>query len=64
MRIFLKLMKIRCYNCCINIELIDLTKSNRSKECMICHYWSFNHGFKFQDSACDGCHDFTIYDLI
>ena len=24
---------------------------------MICHYWSFNHGFKFQDFVCNGCHD-------
>ena len=30
---------------------IDLAKSNRSKECMICHYWFFNHRFKFQDSV-------------
>ena len=29
-------------------EGIDPTKSNKSKECMICHYWFFNHGFKFQ----------------
>ena len=21
---------------------------------MICHYWFFNHGFKFQDSVCNG----------
>ena len=41
-------------------ERIDLTKNNRSKECMICHYWFFNHGFKFQDSICSGCHDLTI----
>ena len=27
---------------------------------MICHYWFFNHGFKFQDSVCNGCHDLTI----
>ena len=27
---------------------------------MICHYWFFNHGFKFQDSKCNGCHDLTI----
>ena len=26
------------------------SKSNRSKECMICHYWFFNHSFKFQES--------------
>ena len=35
-------------------QRIDPTKSNRSKECMICHYWVFNHGFKFQDSVCNG----------
>ena len=33
----------------------DLTKSNNSKECMICHYWFFNHGFKVQDSVGNGC---------
>ena len=27
---------------------------------MICHYWFFNHGFKFQDSASNGCHVFTM----
>ena len=34
---------------------IDSTKRNINKECMICHYWFFNHGFKFQDSVCNGC---------
>ena len=24
------------------------------------HYWFFNHGLKFQDSVCNGCHDLTI----
>ena len=28
-------------------EGADPTKSNKSKECIICHYWFFNHGFKF-----------------
>ena len=27
---------------------------------MICHYWLFNHGFKFQNSVCNGCHDLTM----
>ena len=27
---------------------------------MICHYWFFNHGLKFQDSACNVCHDLTM----
>ena len=26
---------------------IDVAKSNNSKKCIICHYWLFNHGFKF-----------------
>ena len=39
---------------------IDLAKSNNSKECMICHYSLFNHGFNFQDSVCSGCHALTM----
>ena len=35
------------------------TTSNKSSECMICHYFFFNHGFKFQDYVCNGCHDLT-----
>ena len=38
----------------------DPTKSKKSRECMICHYFFFNHGFKFQDYVCNGCHDLTI----
>ena len=41
-------------------EGIDLAKRNKSKECMICHYWFFNHGFKFQDYVCNGSHDLTM----
>ena len=41
-------------------EGIDLTKSKRTKECMISCYWLYNHGFKFQDSVWNGCHDLTI----
>ena len=41
-------------------EGIDLTKNNNSKECMICHYWFSNHGFEFQDSACNGCHGLSM----
>ena len=57
MKIFLK---IRYYKCCITIELIeeiDLAKSNKSKECMICHYCFFNHGLNFQDYASNHCDD-------
>ena len=38
---------------------IDLAKSNKSKECMIWHYWFFSHVFKFQDSVCSGCLDLS-----
>ena len=40
-------------------EGIDFTKSNRSKEFMS-QYCFFNHGFKFEDSVCNVCHDLTI----
>ena len=39
---------------------IDPSKSNKSRECMICHYCFFNHGFKFQDYVCDDIMDVII----
>ena len=30
---------------------------------MICHYWCFNHGFKFQDSVCNGCQYLTMLNV-
>ena len=27
---------------------------------MVCHYWLFNQGFKFQNFICNGCHDLTM----
>ena len=27
---------------------------------MVCHYWFFNHGFKFQDSICNSCRDVAM----
>ena len=41
-------------------EKIDLVKSNKSKECMICHYWFFNRGFKFQDYVSNHGHDLSF----
>ena len=41
-------------------EGIDITKSNNSKDCMICQHRFFNHGFKFQYSLCNVCHDLTM----
>ena len=41
---------------------IDVAKSNaaNSKECRICHCWFFNHGFEFQGSVCNDCHDLMM----
>ena len=47
-------------------EGIDLDKSDKSKECMICHYWYFKDiGYKYVPPVCNGCHDLSIvvYDL-
>ena len=41
-------------------EGTDPTKSNKSAECMICHYWFFDHGFRFQDSVCNSSHYLTM----
>ena len=42
-------------------EGTDFNKTNRSIECMICHYWYFkNTGFKYQPYVCNGCHDFSM----
>ena len=40
---------------------IDFNNSDKSKECMICHYWCFkDSGFKYQPYFCNGCHDFSM----
>ena len=30
---------------------IDLTKSYSGKEYVFCHYWYFNHAFRFRNSV-------------
>ena len=42
-----------------NVLEKNLAKSNNSKKCMICDYQFFNHGFDFQDYACNSCRDLT-----
>ena len=47
-------------------EGIDINKSDKSKECMICHYWCFKDiGYKYESYVCNGCHDLSmmVYDL-
>ena len=40
------------------------SKSNGSNERKMCHHRFFNHGFKFQDSVCSGCHDLIMLSAI
>ena len=51
----------------INIsERIDVDKTNKSKECMLCHYWYFKDvGFKFERNVSNKCYDvlMTAYKL-
>ena len=47
-------------------EGIDISKTNKSKECMICLYWYFKDiGYEYEQYICNGCHDLSImvYDL-
>ena len=41
-------------------EGIDFNKREGSKVCMICHYWYFSDGFKYQPYVCNGYHDFNM----
>ena len=39
-------------------ERIDVDKTNKSKECMLCHYWYFlNKNFSYGPYLCDGCYN-------
>ena len=39
-------------------EGIDIDKTNKSKECNICHYWCFlDKNFSCEPYLCNGCHD-------
>ena len=37
---------------------IDLGKTNKSRECMFCHYWYYlNKNFSYGSFTCDGCYN-------
>ena len=37
---------------------MDVDISDKSKECMLCHYWYFlDKGFSYGPYLCDGCYD-------
>ena len=49
----------------INIsEGIDLNKTNKSKECMLCHYFYFlNKNLSYRPYYCDGCYNMTLQSI-
>ena len=48
----------------ISYERIDKSEGINFKkegpECVICHYWYFSDGFKYQPYVCNRCHDFSM----
>ena len=41
-------------------EGIDVDKTNKSKECMLCNYWYFLHkNFSYGPYLCDDCYNFS-----
>ena len=39
-------------------EGVDVDMSDKSKECMLCHYWYFlNKNFSYGPYLCDGCYN-------
>ena len=42
-------------------QRIDPNKSDKSKKCMICHYWYFKDiDYKYELNICNGCHDLSM----
>ena len=46
----------------LKYDKIDITegidKTNKSRECMFCHYWYFlNKNFSYGPFTCDSCYD-------
>ena len=47
-------LKMLCFGRIDVSEGTDDSKTSKSKECDICHYWYFlNKGFKFQSDICN-----------
>ena len=39
---------------------IDISKTNQSKECILCYYWYFlDKNFSYGPYLCDGCYNMT-----
>ena len=57
-RIFVWIIRMLEYDRIDILEGIDVDKTDRSKECIFCHYWCIlNKNFKYGPYLCDGCSD-------
>ena len=42
-------------------EGIDINKSNKSKECMVCHYWYFlDLNYTYEPKVCNRCRHISM----
>ena len=42
-------------------EGIEVNKSSRSKECMLCHFRCFvDTGYRYEPEVCNGCNDISM----
>ena len=54
----LNIYKMIEYERIYNSEGIDVNKTNKSKEYMLCHYWYFlDKNFSYRPYLCDGCYN-------
>ena len=54
-------MKILYYNKINVSDRIDINKSNKSKEYVICHHWYFlDLNYTYEPYVCNGCHDISM----
>ena len=51
-------MKMLEYDRIDKSEGVDMSETNRSTECDICHYWYFlDKNFNYEKYLCNACHD-------
>ena len=45
-------------------EGTDVDKTNKSKECKLCHYWYFlNKNFSYGPYTCDDCYNICLQQI-
>ena len=60
-----ELVQMLIYNGIDISEVINIKKTNTSKECKICYYWYFKDiGFNYEPHLCNGCHGLMQKSLV